>query len=82
MPRFAPVMSGPTLPPTPKSVWHWAHDLLKSARPLARSGGVFAGEMAEFLSRISNPKLEKPIKADALLQAVSHVAVIGEAAVA
>jgi signal transduction histidine kinase len=42
------------------------------------TGGVFSGEMAKFLSRISNPKLEKPFKVEELLQAVSHIAAIPE----
>jgi PAS domain S-box-containing protein len=46
------------------------------------TGGVFSGEMSEFLARIPNPKLEKPFKSEELLQAVSHVAIIPELAVA
>jgi CheY-like chemotaxis protein len=46
------------------------------------TGGVFSDEMTEFLSRISNPKLEKPFKAEEMLQAVSHVAVIPETSAA
>ena len=35
--RFAPVSSGPTFPPTPKSVWHCMHVRAKVARPLLAS---------------------------------------------
>ena len=36
-------MSGPTLPPTPNSVWHCWHVLAKTARPRARSGAGSRG---------------------------------------
>ncbi len=31
--RFAPVISGPTLPPTPYSVWQCRHVFANTARP-------------------------------------------------
>jgi hypothetical protein len=41
--------------------------------------GIFGAElMAKFLSRIPNPKLEKPFKVDELPRAVSHRAAVPE----
>ncbi|HEY5037751.1 MAG TPA: response regulator [bacterium] len=38
------------------------------------TGGIFSGEMAELLIEIPNPKIQKPVEMEELLQAISLVA--------